>query len=62
MIVELDSGQLNPLPPSLEGDFGPAWSPDGEWIAYTTLINGQMQLAKINPENLTIMRISDGSL
>jgi TolB protein len=52
---------IQPLPTSLEGDFDPAWSPDGNWIVYTTLINDQRQLAKINLDDYTIERLSDGN-
>ena len=61
VLVDVESGAMNPLPTSLEGDFDPAWSPDGVSIAYTTLINGRRQLAKINLQDLSITRLSDGA-
>ena len=59
-IIDIENGYVSSLPKSLEGDFDPAWSPDGQWIAYTTLINRQMQLVKINLEDMTIARLSNG--
>jgi TolB protein len=60
MLVEVESGALTPLPASLEGDFDPAWSPDGEWIAHTTLINGRPQIVKLKLSDLKTIRLSEG--
>lgn len=61
VIIDIESGGTALLPTSLEGDYDPAWSPDGAWIAYTTLINGRPQLAKINLQDLSSVRLSDGA-
>lgn len=60
-VIDIENGFLKPLPASLEGDFDPAWSPNGQGIVFTSLINGQMQLMKINLEDRLLVRLSDGS-
>jgi len=59
-VVDVDSGNVFPLPGSLEGDFDPSWSPDGGWIAHTSLINGKMQLIKTDLDTKERVRLSDG--
>ena len=53
-LLDVDSGKLSPLVTQPGSDSGPKWSPDGQWIAFSTamgddryFVNGR--IAKIRP-------------
>jgi TolB protein len=45
------------LPTALGGDFEPAWSPDGKFIAFTSLRDGYMQIYAYDVENDRVQRL-----
>lgn len=53
-----DQGSVTQITSSLEGDFDPAWSPDGNRIAFTSLRNGKSSIWVLKLDDLSTKNLS----
>jgi Tol biopolymer transport system component len=40
-------------------DYNPVWSPDGQWIVFTSELNGSADLYRVRPDGSSVERLTD---
>jgi TolB protein len=55
--MNVDGPGLDIIPSTLGGDFEPAWSPDGKFIAFTSMRDGYMQIYLYNVDSKELKRM-----
>jgi Tol biopolymer transport system component len=58
-ISNADGSDEHPLLPATGIDYNPSWSPDGQWIAFTSERNGSADLYRVKPDGTWIAFSSD---
>jgi eukaryotic-like serine/threonine-protein kinase len=61
-IINADGSDLRPLPTAPGGDFEPAWSPDGQYIAFTSMRDGYMQIYSYKVDDGDLRRLVDTNI
>jgi len=58
-ISQADGGGEHPLLATTSLDYDPAWSPKGDWIAFTSERNGSADLYRVHPDGTGLQRLTD---
>lgn len=60
-VVDLTTGRHRPLTDDPAGSYDPAWSPDGQWIAYTSRQGGGTSIWAMRADGTNRQRLTDGA-
>lgn len=58
-IAAADGGGEHPLLAATSLDYDPAWSPKGDWIAFTSERGGSADLYRVHPDGSGLQRLTD---
>jgi len=58
-LMNADGTNVHPMPNTLPGDFDPAWSPEGDRIAFTSIRTGRPHIFVINLKDNSLQELSD---
>src|SRR6201996_4817743 len=58
-ISQADGGGERPLLATTSLDYDPAWSPKGDWIAFTSERNGSADLYRVHADGTGLQRLTD---
>src|SRR3989442_11120792 len=58
-VSRADGSDEHPLLKSASLDYDPAWSPDGQWIVFTSEREGSADLYRVKPDGTALERLTD---
>jgi eukaryotic-like serine/threonine-protein kinase len=58
-LMNADGTNVRPMPGTVIGDFDPAWAPDGDRIAFTSVRTGRPHIFVINLKDESLQELSD---
>jgi Tol biopolymer transport system component len=58
-IANADGSDETVLPGTADVDYDPVWSPDGNWIGFTSERNGSADLYRMKPDGTSLERLTD---
>jgi TolB protein len=60
-VMDLASGEITQVTDSPHYDSAPSWSPDGQWLAFETYLNDNLEIAIVNVASGEIIPLTESS-